>query len=446
MENNYDPNSEILFRKPVIKVIGLGGGGGNAVNRMISKGFPGVKFIAANTDYQALQSNNAHVKVLLGPNSSVGRGAGGDPSVGERAARESVDELRAALQGADIVFLTAGMGGGTGSGAISVAAEIARAQGAITISIVNTPFSFEAGKRIANANRCLNKLAQVSDTMITIPNDQLLKVCPKNMTLKQTFELADDVLRQGVQGMTELLNGVGVMNVDFAHIRSMLLNGGGSILSIGKGKGSDRVTQAMQQALNHPLLDRIPIENATGIIANFTGPESLGFGEVVDGMTYLQGLTNNQADLIPGQTIDSTLAEDEVELILILTGIASTPINATFDIATEMVDMHEAKEPVETVTRKSKTVSIRRRNVTIDSKPQSEDVPVFSYQSTKPVAQSESAGPLNISPKAAAAFDSYFSPLDPTKGAKPAEANPLSDPIVNNRPDLDVPTFIRRRM
>ena len=193
MGNNEPFKNEIIFRKPTIKVIGLGGGGGNAVKRMIEKGITDVEFIVANTDYQALQDITGAKRILLGPESSSGKGAGGNPINGEIAARESIVELRDALAGADIVFLTAGMGGGTGSGAIPVAAEIAHEAGSITISVVSTPFSFEAGRRMENANKALNRLAVHSDTMIAIPNDQLLKICPKNMTLKQTFELADDV-------------------------------------------------------------------------------------------------------------------------------------------------------------------------------------------------------------------------------------------------------------
>ncbi len=444
MENLNQPKIDIQYRKPVIKVIGLGGGGGNAVMRMISKGFSDVEFIVANTDYQALQSCRGAQQVLLGPESSMGKGAGGNPINGEIAARESVPALRKVLSGADIVFLTAGMGGGTGSGAIPVAAEIAREEGAITISVVSTPFSFEAGRRIENANSALNKLAAYSDTMIAIPNDQLLKISPKSMTLKETFELADDVLRQGIQGMTHLLNGVGVINVDFAHIRSMLLNGRGSILSIGRGSGPDRVSQALQQALNHPLLERIPIENATGIIANFTGSENLGFGEIVDGMNYLQKLTNYRADLIPGQIIDPAIADDSVELILILTGIASTPLETRF----EPCEKEPPKEVKPAPARKIETESIRNREVVIAPKKENETTPAFSYQTSGmvSVSKTESAKISDISPEADAAFSSLLSPLDLKADTKGPEADSLADAMIDTRRDLDVPTFIRRKL
>ena len=217
---------EIVYNKPVIKVIGLGGGGGNAVSRMISRNFTEVDFIAANTDSQALKSNSAPTKLLIGPGITRGMGCGGNPEIGELAALESESLIREALQGADIVFLTAGMGGGTGSGAIGVAAKIAKDLGAVTISVVNTPFSFESGKRITNARTYLNKLAAHSDTLIAIPNDQLLKIVPRDLSLKESFEIADDVLRQGVLGISQLLTGVGEINVDFSHIRNMMMNGG----------------------------------------------------------------------------------------------------------------------------------------------------------------------------------------------------------------------------
>ncbi len=449
MENLNQPKTEILFRKPIIKVIGLGGGGGNAVARMVRKGFADVEFIVANTDAQALLNVSGAKKVLLGPDSSSGKGAGGNPINGEIAARESASAIREALSGADIVFLTAGMGGGTGSGAIPVAAEIAREQGAITIAIVSTPFSFEAGRRIANANAGLSKLAAFADTMIAIPNDQLLKISPKSMTLKETFELADDVLRQGVQGMTHLLNGFGVINVDFAHIRSMLLNGRGSILSIGRGKGKDRIAEALHQALNHPLLERIPIENATGIIANFTGPEDLGFGEIVDAMNYLQKLTNYRADLIPGQIIDPEAEDGSVELILILTGIASTPFETGFEKPKEYQKEIRSENA-------SKTASVRR----IEPQPvqSSENVITppeegiaaaeFSYQTTRRISSVKtSVQPENdLAPEGDAAFSSLLSPLNLGNDIKAAEADPFVDSLIDTRRDLDVPTFIRRKL
>ena len=309
-----------------IKVIGVGGGGCNAVDRMVESSVQGIDFISVNTDHQALARSKAQSCIQIGEKITRGLGCGADPTIGEKAAEESKDEIAQAIRGTDMLFITAGMGGGTGSGAIGVAAKIAKDLGAVTISVVNTPFSFESGKRITNARTYLNKLAAHSDTLIAIPNDQLLKIVPRDLSLKESFEIADDVLRQGVLGISQLLTGVGEINVDFSHIRNMMMNGGGSLLTIGYGKGPNKVSMAMYQALNHPLLEHLPIENATGMIVNFTGDENLSFREVVEGMGYLQQLANHQAEIIPGQIVDNRL-QDEVEIILIVTGMASTPLD-----------------------------------------------------------------------------------------------------------------------
>mgnify|MGYP001022562842 CR=1 FL=1 len=444
-------SEEILYKKPVIKVIGLGGGGGNAVNRMIEKNFLDVEFIAANTDSQALRNCKATKKILLGPDTAQGMGAGGNPENGERAALESEAEIRKALTGADIVFLAAGMGGGTGSGAISVAAKIARKIGAVTISIVNTPFSFESGKRITNARNSLTKLAAYSDTLIAIPNDQLLKIVPKHLTLKESFEIADDVLRQGILGLSQLLTGTGEINVDFSHIRNMLLNGGGSLLSIGYGRGEEKVAKAIYQALNHPLLEHLPIENATGLIVNFTGNDELSFAEVMEGMTTLQNLTNGNAELIPGQVIDNTMA-DEVQVILIVTGIASTPLESLTTPAKVSLSKPEVLADPEPVLFQFLPADIETKEA--EAEPQKLQ-PEFSYQpliqsmvkKNKPEADIKKGadfGKLNISPAADAAFDTLMSPLG-LSGIDPASVNFLHEES-NINPDLDIPTFIRRKM
>ena len=225
-------NSEFSAMKPVLKVVGMGGGGSNAINRMIELGLKGVDFIAVNTDAQALKSNLAPTKIQIGPLITRGLGAGGNPQVGFDAAKESIEDLSYALQGADMVFLTAGMGGGTGTGSIAIAAQAARNVGAVTVAIVTTPFSFEMGRRQRNAQEGLSRLRQHVDTLITIPNDRLLKIAPRNLPLDMAFRLADDVLRQGIQGISELINQTGYINVDFSHIRQLMKAGGGSLLSI----------------------------------------------------------------------------------------------------------------------------------------------------------------------------------------------------------------------
>lgn len=327
---------------PVLKVIGLGGGGCNAINRMIELGMSGVEFIAANTDHQALKSCMASTKIQLGPHSTRGLGAGGIPSVGEAAAEESYRELSSALSGADMVFLTAGMGGGTGTGSIPIAARVARSLGAVTIAIVTTPFSFELGRRQKNSSQGLAKLRQYTDTLITVPNDRLLYVAPKDLPLDMAFRLADDVLRQGIQGIAELITETGLINVDFSHIRRLMTLGGGSLMSIGYGQGANKAKQAVEQALHHPLLESVSLDCAAGMIVNFTGGSDLTFYEVADALSFLQEEAGNKAEIIPGVTNDERM-EDRAQVILIITGLGGTPIEATLSGAEKLMP---AQQPV----------------------------------------------------------------------------------------------------
>ena len=319
------PRVSLNVRPPVLKVIGLGGGGCNAIDRMIELGLTGVEYIAANTDSQALRKSLAPTKIQLGPRLTRGLGAGGDPKVGEAAAEESYSDLNKALAGADMVFLTAGMGGGTGTGSIAIAARVARNLGAVTVAIVTTPFTFELGRRQQNARYGLANLRQHTDTLVTVPNDRLLQVAPRDLQLEMTFRLADDILRQGIQGITELITQTGLINVDFAHIRQVMQMGGGSILSIGHGQGPNKALQAVERALHHPLIEAINLEHATGIIANFTAGQDLTFVEVAEALTYLQEKTNNQAEIIPGVITDNRMG-DRVQAILVITGLGATPV------------------------------------------------------------------------------------------------------------------------
>ena len=319
----------LTARTPVLKVIGLGGGGCNAVNRMIELGLTGVEYIAANTDSQALKNSLASVKVQLGPRLTRGLGAGGDPKIGEAAAEESYSDLNKALVGADMVFLTAGMGGGTGTGSIPIAARVARNLGAVTIAIVTMPFSFEVGRRQQNARQGLSNLRQHIDTLITVPNDRLLQVAPRDLPLELTFRMADDILRQGIQGITELITQPGMINVDFSHVRQVMQLGGGSLLAIGHGQGDSKALQAVERALHHPLIESINLENATGIIANFTAGQGLTFVEVTEALTHLQEKTNHQAEIIPGIITDNRMG-DRVEVILVITGLGATAVQSPF--------------------------------------------------------------------------------------------------------------------
>jgi cell division protein FtsZ len=317
--------NENQVRAPILKVIGLGGGGQNAVDRMIELGLSGVEFIAANSDAQVLKTSQAPVKIQLGPKCTRGLGTGGDPEIGEEAAEESFAELEKALAGADMVFLTCGMGGGTGTGAIPVAANIAKSLGSVVVAIVSTPFSFEIGRRQVNARKGLAKLQQYTDTLITVPNDRLLQIAPRDLSLEMAFRLADDILRQGIQGISEIITQPGLINVDFSHIKRMMKNGGGSLLAIGTGQGENRIGDALEHALHHPMLDTINLENATGIIANFTGGEDLVFAEVIEALNDLHKRTGGRADIIPGVISDPRM-EDRVQLILVLTGLGGTTL------------------------------------------------------------------------------------------------------------------------
>lgn len=319
------PNQNTLeenLRAPAIKVLGLGGGGGNAIDRMIELGLPGVEFISANTDYQVLQTNSAPTKIQLGPQLTRGLGAGGDYEIGYRAAKESRAEIEEALRGADMVFLTAGLGGGTGTGAIAVAGEVARSLGAVTIAVVTMPFSFEMGRRQKNAREGLARLQPHTDTLIAIPNDRLLVVAPQNLPLDVAFRLADDVLRQAVQGIAELVTQPGLINVDFAHVRNMMKRGGGAFMAIGHGQGEEKTFHAIQQALKHPLLESISLEDASGVIANFSGGDDLSLYEVGEAIGHIRTMTGDDVDVVMGVTHDEQM-HDRAQVILVVTGLGA---------------------------------------------------------------------------------------------------------------------------
>lgn len=337
--------SDILANvaNPVLKVIGLGGGGCNAVERMIELGMTGVDFIAANTDYQVLKSNPAPTRILLGPQVTRGFGAGGNPQLGRAAAIESRTELAAALAGADMVFLTAGMGGGTGTGSIPVVAEIARALGAVTIAIVTKPFTFEMGRRQKNATEGEMRVREHTHTLISIPNDRLLAVAPRDLPMQLAFRLADDVLRQSVQAISELITETGLINVDFAHVRRLMMLGGGALMAIGQGEGPEKACNALEQAIKHPLLDNIPLEQASGVIANFTGGRDLTLFEVQEALSRLQLRTGSQTEIVPGVINDERM-DGRVQVILIITGLGAPTLEETLS----SIQFNKQLEKVET--------------------------------------------------------------------------------------------------
>ncbi|TMM27121.1 MAG: cell division protein FtsZ [Actinobacteria bacterium] len=303
----------------VIKVVGVGGGGTNAVNRMVDAGLTGVEFIAVNTDAQALLMCDADVKIHIGSQATRGLGAGADPAVGKAAAQESRDELKEALKGADMIFVTAGEGGGTGTGGAPILGELAGEElGALTVGVVTRPFSFEGRKRAQQAERGIEDLRDMVDTLIVIENDRLLQVVEKRTSIVDAFKLADDVLRQGVQGITDLITIPGLVNLDFADVRTIMRGAGSALMGIGAASGENRATEAAQAAVSSPLLEA-SIEGATGILLNVTGGREIGLFEVNEAAEVVTGAADQNANVIFGAVIDESL-EDEVRVTVIATG------------------------------------------------------------------------------------------------------------------------------
>jgi len=302
----------------LIKVVGVGGGGSNAVNRMVDAGLSGCEFIAINTDAQALLMCDADVKMPIGSDVTRGLGAGADPSVGRSAAEESRDELKEALKGADMVFVTAGEGGGTGTGAAPVVAKLAQEIGALTVGVVTKPFSFEGRRRAEVASRGVDELRDEVDTLIVIENDRLLQVVEKRTSIVDAFNVADDVLRQGVQGITDLITIPGLVNLDFADVRTIMNEAGSALMGIGSAAGENRATEAARAAVSSPLLES-SIEGATGILLNVTGGSDIGLFEVNEAAQVVTSAADQNANVIFGAVIDESL-RDEIRVTVIATG------------------------------------------------------------------------------------------------------------------------------
>ena len=307
-----------------IRVVGVGGAGNNAVNRMIAEGVRGVDFVALNTDNQALALSNAPIRVRIGDKLTRGLGAGGYSDQGEKAAAESIDEIQSVLQGADMVFVTAGMGGGTGTGAAPVVARVAREMGALTIGVVTRPFHFEGSRRAQSADRGIQELQQHVDTLIVIPNDRLLEVTDKRMSLQESFQLADDVLRQGIQGITELITVPGLINLDFADVKTIMTQGGAALMAVGRGTGEDRAHIAAEQAISSRLLD-VTIDGAQGVLFNITGGATLSLYEVNQAAEVIRETTHPDANVIFGAVIDEEMG-DEVRITVIATRFDQTAL------------------------------------------------------------------------------------------------------------------------
>jgi len=339
----------------VIKVVGVGGGGTNAVNRMVDAGLSGVEFIAVNTDAQALMMCDADVKIHIGSKATRGLGAGADPAVGQAAAQESRDELKEALKGADMIFVTAGEGGGTGTGGAPIVAELGRELSALTVGVVTRPFAFEGRKRSQQAELGIENLRDRVDTLIVIENDRLLQVVEKRTALGEAFRMADDILRQGVQGITDLITVPGLVNLDFADVRTIMRDAGSALMGIGIASGEGRAAEAARAAVSSPLLEA-SIEGATGILLNITGGPQIGLFEVNEAAEVVTSAADQNANVIFGAVIDDALA-DEVRVTVIATGFgaqrrrrrrepgteapipSSAPAGVGFDVSDEALDV-----------------------------------------------------------------------------------------------------------
>lgn len=307
----------------VIKVIGVGGGGGNAINTMVESHLAGVEFITANTDMQALEKSRADIRLQLGPGITKGMGAGADPEIGREAAQESYEDLQAVLKGADMVFITAGLGGGTGTGAAPVIAKLSKESGALTVSVVTKPFYFEAKTRMRNAEVGWDRLKEFSDTIITVPNDRLLSLMNKNSTLVDMMHMVDNVLLQAVKGITDLINLPGHINVDFADLKTVMLEVGPAIMGTGAASGENRATEAAKRAIDNQLLEDVGIDGARGILINISATkDTLTMNEFMEASALIQEKAHDDANVIIGALFDESLG-DELRVTVIATGISS---------------------------------------------------------------------------------------------------------------------------
>ncbi len=386
---------------PPIKVVGVGGGGCNAVNRMIQEHIFGVQFIAVNTDAQQLMHSDAPTKIRIGDKLTRGLGVGGDPTIGLRAAEESREELREAIRGADMVFVTAGMGGGTGTGAAPVLAEVAKQEGALTIGVVTKPFSFEGSRRLKQAEAGIQALREKVDTLIVIPNDRLLSMCDKRVTVQEAFKAADDVLRQGIRGISEIITRPGEVNLDFNDVRKVMSDAGPALMAIGHGSGENRAVEAARQAIQSPLLD-VSINGARGVLFNVTGPRDLMLHELNQAAQVIADVVDSDAEILFGTVVDETMG-DEVKITVIATG---------FPDQDEMADALADIRPLGSAAGAQRDGSLPSDQV------QNPSPPLRTLRAEPPVP-----------------------PSTPTPGTARPGLRPDSLPGGN---DTDLPTFLRR--
>lgn len=361
MEHNNQPQVETFAR---IKVIGVGGGGCNAVNRMIEEGLQGIEFITINTDAQALLLSKAPTRVRIGDKTTRGLGAGGIPEIGKKAAEESAEDLYQVLNGSDMVFITAGLGGGTGTGASPIVAQIAKEIGALTIGVVTHPFTFEGLRRQQSAELGINQLKEQADTLIVIPNDRLLQIVDKRASLQQAFHVADDVLRQGIQGISELITIPGLINLDFADVRTIMSEGGAALMAVGKASGEDRAKVAAEMAISSQLLD-ITIDGARGILFNVTGGSGLTLFEVNQAADIIKETAHPDVNLIFGAVIEPTMG-DEIRVTVIATGFDHNNVRFL------------SRRPIRVIESLNRSLLHREEKIDHTSK---KPIPVLEFQS-----------------------------------------------------------------
>ncbi len=408
---------EAPLQSAKMKVVGVGGAGGNAVNRMVDEALGGVEFISMNTDAQALKGARAQVTMQIGKKLTRGLGAGARPEIGRQAIHESEDEVRSALAGADLVFVTAGMGGGTGTGAAPIVADIAREQGALTIGVVTRPFAFEGRRRARQAEQGLAELKRSVDTVIVVPNDRLLSVVPKGTTFKDALKKADEVLLHATQGISDLIRVSGEVNVDFADVRTIMSSRGPALMGSGFGEGDNRAEEAAQEAISSPLLDNVSINGAKGVLINITGGMDLGIDEVTQISTIIQEAAGDEAEIIFGAVHDPEL-DQEVRVTVIATG---------FDTEVEQNVLRPDFRRPATPTR------------AVEARPKPQVQRQVAMGGGAPTPIGGGTGGSTMAPASPSTPRASMAPM--TTVSPP----PLPMSSVEDVREIDIPTFIRRR-
>lgn len=403
----------------VIKVFGCGGGGSNAVNRMIEQGLTGAEFIAANTDHQALKSSRATRLIKLGDKTTRGLGAGGFPCVGTKAAEESANQIAQAVRGADMVFIAAGMGGGTGTGAAPVVARLAREAGAVTVGVVTKPFDFEGKRRMQNAQGGIDQLKKYCDSLIVVSNERLLELIDRKTPIEQAFFTADDMLRQSIEGLTELVMRPGLINVDFANVKELMQLNGGTVFSIGSATGSNKACEAIQAAFNNPLLEENALQEAQGLLVHFKGSHELTLVEINQAMAEVHSFLREEVQIVMGATLDEMMG-DRVQVTLVATGVGGY-------VSEELIPVVETMPALETKGE------VAMPTLTAEA----------ATPAPAPVYQPTLATTLFASVSAPAPLNQPAALTEPYAQWEMSAHQIASSP---RRDDLDVPTFLRRRI